>query len=722
MKKLFKRPRQNPKNRFVFRTLLLAVCSLLAWGALVLPVAIRPSFAPLTVGDVATQDIQAPYSLSYISEVLTQQARQEAREQITPIYLSADPAITRRQIEKMRISLNYITTVRFDTYATSIEKFSDLDQLQDITLDREIGESILALSDSRWQTIQQESLAVLEQVMRRTIREDQLAEARRSIPTLISFSLPEDQAAIVSSIVNQFVVPNSLFNLELTERAKEEAASAVNPVVKNYISGETIIRRGQIITPLIMEALVSYSLIQPDNQNENIWAAVALVGLMSVFIGLYFSRRQVTMLESSKGLLLLAITFIIFLYGAKIIVPNRTIIPYIYPIPAFALTLVSLYTLEVGLIFPLVLSILAAYGLPNSLDLTLFYIMTSLVGVLVLGKGRRIANYFWAGIAIGVSGSAVILAYRLPDAITDWVGIATLIGASFLTGLAAASLTLLFQFLFAQLLGITTALQLMDLLRPDHPLLQYMLRIIPGSYQHSLQVANLAEQAAEAIGADALLTRAGAIYHDAGKSMNPAFFIENQVQGKLNPHDDMPPEESARTIIRHVTDGITLAKKYRLPARIQDFILEHHGTLITRYQYSQALKEAGDDTSKVEIENFRYPGPSPQSRETALLMLADGVEARARAELPPNEEELRKLIQKVFDVCQHEGQLDNTNLTLRDLSVITDSFINTLRNTYHPRIKYPELQPTQVTPNGLDQITQPIAEIVNTDSEQNQDD
>lgn len=682
----------RPTNRATLRVALLVICGLLSWGALVLPMAIRPSVAPLEIGDVASQDIQAPYNLTYTSQILTAQARQEARDRVSPVFLPTDPTITRRQIEKLRITLNFITTVRFDSYASPEQKYGDLLALEDMDLDPEVADTILSISDSRWQTIQQEALSVLEQVMRRTIREDQLAESHRSVPTLISFSLPEDQAEIVTALVIPYVVPNSQFSQELTDRGREEAAQKIEPITRNYITGETIIRRGQIFTPLTWEALEAYNLIQQDDPQEGIWAAVSLVGLMAVFVGLYFSRRRITPLNSLKGLLLISITFLIFLYGAKIIIPNRTVIPYIYPLPAFGLTLVSLYSLEAGLIFPLVLSILAAYGLPNSLDLTIFYILTSLVGVLVLGKGRRIANYFWSGIAIGLTGTAVILAYRLPDTITDWIGIATLIGVSFLNGLASASLTLLFQFLFAQILGITTALQLMDLLRPDHPLLQHMLRTMPGSYQHSLQVSNLAEQAAEAIGADALLTRAGAIYHDAGKSANPSFFIENQVAGEINSHDDLDPVESAQIIIRHVNDGVALAKKYRLPQRIQDFMLEHHGTLITRYQYTQALKAVGEDTTAVDMEYFRYPGPAPQSRETALLMLADGVEARARAEIPKDEPALRSIIQKVIDYCQHEGQLDNTNLTLRELSLITDSFVNTLRNTYHPRIRYPELK------------------------------
>ena len=211
-----------------------------------------------------------------------------------------------------------------------------------------------------------------------------------------------------------------------------------------------------------------------------------------------------------------------------------------------------------------------------------------------------------------------------------------------------------------------------------------------------------------------MLTRAGAIYHDAGKSINPPFFIENQVQGKIDSHDEIKPEDSAQIIIRHVNDGVNLARKYHLPGRIQDFIREHHGTLVTRYQYSQALKAAGNDPEKVDIEKFRYPGPAPRSRETALLMLADGVEARTRAEVPGDEDQLREIIRAVIDYCQKEGQLDNTTLTLRDFQRITDSFIHTLRNTYHPRIRYPEVKPENNSGNNstesVSPVTRPVAE------------
>jgi hypothetical protein len=208
-----------------------------------------------------------------------------------------------------------------------------------------------------------------------------------------------------------------------------------------------------------------------------------------------------------------------------------------------------------------------------------------------------------------------------------------------------------------------------------------------------LQVANLTEQAAEAIGADQLLARVGALFHDVGKAKNAAFFIENQAPGHMDTHQDMDPEEAAATIIRHVTDGAVLARKYRLPRRIADFMLEHHGTMLTRYQYNQALEKANGDAAKIDIEKFRYPGPRPRSRETAILMLADGAEARARAQSPQTDDDMRALVRGVIDYVQKEGQLDHTMLTLRDLNTIVESFVTTLRGTYHPRIQYPAAEP-----------------------------
>ncbi len=212
----------------------------------------------------------------------------------------------------------------------------------------------------------------------------------------------------------------------------------------------------------------------------------------------------------------------------------------------------------------------------------------------------------------------MIAAYRLPSTDTDWIGAATLMGAAVIMGIASAGLALPLQFLLSQFIGLTTALQLLEISRPDSPLLNYFLQRAPGTYQHSLQVANLAEQAAERIHADALLTKVGALFHDVGKAANPLFFVENQPPSQIDSHDDLKPEVSAQAIIRHVPDGLELARKYHLPRRLQDFIAEHHGTLITRYQYNRAVQAADGDKSKVDEAEFRYPGPGPAFERDCL--------------------------------------------------------------------------------------------------------
>jgi hypothetical protein len=684
------RPDKVPGRIRTLQVILLILVGSVSLAALIVPVALSPGALPLSAGDVAPRDLQAPQAIEYVSEVRTEEARAAAERAVSQVYSPPDPSIARSQIERLRAALDFITLVRNDEFATTEQKHADLQSLSDISLEPETIEEILDLSAARWDAVQQESLSVLEQVMRNTIRENDLQIIRRSVPSLVSLALTEEQAALVADLVSAFIVPNSFSSPELTEAARQTARESIRPVVQTYKPGEMVVAGGQVITPAQMEALEKLNLIEPAPEWQDYTGAAALVILLTSFMGLYFRRRNRPFLTEVRSLLLVAIIFIVFLVGARLSIPERTILPYLYPLPAVGLLLATLFGLETGLVFSLVISILAAYGLPNSLDLIPYYMLSSLMGVFVLGQARRFWAFFKAGMAVAVAGMAMILAFRVPFTQMDWIGIATLMAAALFNGFASASITLVLQYFLAQILGLTTPLQLLEISRPDFPLLQFFLRNAPGTYQHSLQVANLAEQAAENIGADVLLTRVGALFHDVGKAMNPTFFIENQAHGDINTHEDLDPAESSAAITQHVLDGIKLARKYRLPRRIDDFILEHHGTMITRYQYNQAVEAAGGDESKVDREKFRYPGPKPHSRETAILMLADGTEARVRAGRPANEDELRSIIRSTIEHAQLSGQLDNTQLTLSDLHKIAESFVTTLRGSFHPRIEYPQ--------------------------------
>ncbi len=689
-------PRQTPRffsRQAIFPLLVLVCVTILSYLALIQPWSLRQTTLPLAVGDVASQDLSAPHDFQYVSQVLTNAARDTADRAVAPVYVPPDPSIARTQATALTSLIQSISTIRSDDSTTFEQKKAALIVIPGFTLQPDLIDFLLGLTDSRWNLVSDEAFNVLVETMRNPVRTENLDAVRQNLVTLVSFSLTEREAALTVGLVSPLVVTNSFYSPELTDAARQTARAAVQPVTRFFVAGQTVIARGQVVTPGDLEALTALGLIQPKDPLYSLLGAAALVLLLAGFTAMYFSIRQPVAVSDLRSVLLFGLLFIIFLAGARISIPNRTVMPYLFPIPAFALLAAALFGMERGMVFGLLMSILCAYGTPDALGLASYYTLSCLCGVLAMGQARRIAQFLYAALAIAVAGAAMIAAYRLPSANTDWIGAATLMGAAVIMGIASAGLALPLQFLLSQFVGMTTALQLLEISRPDSPLLNYFLQRAPGTYQHSLQVANLAEQAAERIHADALLTKVGALFHDVGKAANPLFFVENQPPSQIDSHDDLKPEVSAQTIIRHVPDGLELARKHHLPRRLQDFISEHHGTLITRYQYNRAVQAADGDKFKVDQAEFRYPGPAPRSKETALLMFADGVEARSRAERPANDDEVRILVRSVIENRQKDGQLDDAPLSQRDLAVIIESFVSTLRVTYHPRLEYPKEAP-----------------------------
>jgi hypothetical protein len=303
-----------------------------------------------------------------------------------------------------------------------------------------------------------------------------------------------------------------------------------------------------------------------------------------------------------------------------------------------------------------------------------------------LKRIRRLNAFFLAGAFLTLVNLACILAFRLPGWKYDAVELMMLAAASIANGGLSASLALAGFFALGSAFDITTSLQLLELARPTHPLLHRLLMKAPGTYHHSILVGNMAEQAAERIGADALLARVGAFYHDIGKIMRPYFFVENQMEG-VNLHESLDPKTSAKIIIGHVREGLVLAKKYRLPSKIRDFIAQHQGTGLANYFYKKASQK-GD--SEVREEDFRYPGPKPRTKETAIVMLADACEASVRASRPSSPEEVERLVKKAIEEDLLAGELDECDLTLQDLKEIRVTFVNVLEGVFHPRVKYDE--------------------------------
>jgi membrane-associated HD superfamily phosphohydrolase len=285
--------------------------------------------------------------------------------------------------------------------------------------------------------------------MRSTIREDRVEEARRSVPALVSLALPEDQAGIVAELVAGFVAPNSFFSQELTDAARQKAREAVSPITRNYVTGQTVVQRGQLITERDLEALEKLGLVQPRLSWKELSSIAAVIVLMLAFVILYLRKNQ-SKLKDLRGLLLMDLLFLGFLAGARLLAPGHIVVPYLYPVAAYGLTVGVLFGVQPALVTSLLLSVLAAYGLSNALDLTLYYALGSFFGILVLGRAQRMSSFFWSGLAVAASGALTVLAYRLNQPGTDWVGLATLIGASLFNGLASASFSILLQFFLAQ--------------------------------------------------------------------------------------------------------------------------------------------------------------------------------------------------------------------------------------------------------------------------------
>jgi hypothetical protein len=648
----------------------------------------RDDAQALRVGSVTTQDVRAPASLTYISDVLTSRAQFEAAQAVTPIYDPPDPNVARQQLQLLRQILDFIENVRADPYGTPAQKLTDLNAITALTLDEQVMRAILELDEESWRAVDGEAELVLERVMRESIRESDLEPVRDQLLTQVSVRFTPRSVSVVVALVEDLVRPNRLPNPAATEAARQAAVNSTPTQSRSFERGQIVVRAGARLDDIDYEALQKLGLLQaPDRRLEMAGRGLLASLLVLVVIGLYIGRRLRGLFSRGRFLALLATIFLGVLAGARVFGGGDAI--YLYPTAAMALLFVALTGPELAVFAAVGLGLLVGVMMDNSLELASLVALGGAIGALTLRRSERLNSYFLAGAVVAVANAVVVTMFNLGTSGGDEAArLGELIIFSLANGVFSAMASLAGIYLFTLVFNLPTSLKLMELNQPNQPLLQRLLREAPGTYQHSLQVANLSEQAANAIGANAELVRVAALYHDVGKILNPMFFVENQAEG-VNPHDGLnDPYRSADIIIGHVTDGEKLARQYRLPARIRDFILEHHGTTLVSYFYNRAVEQSGDEES-VDIEQFTYPGPRPQSRETAILMLADGCESTVRARKPANKGEIDDIVQQIIDARTRDGQLDDSGLTLSNLKTIRLIFVDMLQAVFHPRINYP---------------------------------
>lgn len=648
------------------------------------------SAANLSIGSVPSEDIIAREEGSFVSEILTRQEREQALAQVPTVFDPPDPNVARQQRELTEKILEFIDNVRADPYASLEQQISDINQITSLVLDEGEDEniivSILQLPEDSWLLVHNEIISVLERVMRDSIRDADLENVREQLPTQVGLRLTPQESQIVAVITGDIIRANTFENPKQTAIDREEALSSVVAQQRQYIVGQIVAPANQPIDSLSFEALQKLGLLaQTSNRGLRILRAFLASALVMVLMGLYISRFEPKLFYSdTKTIILIAVLFLIAL---SIVQAFGTSNIYLMPAATLGILYVAISTPNFAVIGALGFAFLGGLlGRSPSLEIASLIAAGNISAILTLRNAGRLNNYFISGSIVGITNVAVVAIFALLIDI-EAPDLTNMLQALFNGIVIVPTTAFAGMYALTVLLNLPTPFKLIDLSQPSKPLLQRLLREAPGTYQHSLQVANLAEQAAEAIGADTQMTHVAALYHDVGKISNPFFYTENQ-HHIHNPHDALnDPYRSADIIINHVLEGDQIAKKYNLPNRIREFVREHHGTTQVYVFFQRALEAAGSEDA-VDPGDFSYPGPIPQSRETAILMMADSCESAIRAVKPQSSQEIIELVGGIIEDKRRAGQLDASSLTLNDLSKIEETFIDIFKGLFHPRIDY----------------------------------
>jgi hypothetical protein len=410
------------------------------------------------------------------------------------------------------------------------------------------------------------------------------------------------------------------------------------------------------------------------------WYLLAALVVALLLAWIWRFRPQIW--NRSNALWLIALLLIGTTIAMKI-TAGRPVLPYVLPTMAVGLLLAVLLDAGTALLVTGMLALLGG-AITGSVEFAAYGLLGGMAGIVLVRRGERFGHFLQAAIAIAIVNIGVVASWALLGN-RDLTGLAELAGAAFASAAGSALAALGSFVVVGTLFGITTSFQLLELANPTQKLLRRLMLEAPGTYNHSLLVGNLAERAAEAIGADPLLARVAAYYHDVGKLENPIAYIENQAGGE-NVHDELTPEESVALVKAHVAKGIDLAYKYKLPKPIIAFIPQHHGTALISYFHARAQQQAAD----VDDARFRHSGPKPQSREAAILMLADSTEASVRSLSEHDEPAIRAMVDRIIRERLEDGQFDECDLTLRDVERIREAFVAQLLGMYHRRVEYPQ--------------------------------
>ncbi|MEJ8776557.1 HD family phosphohydrolase [Pseudogracilibacillus sp. ICA-222130] len=649
--------------------------------------------------DRAKETIRSPITVE--NEVETDRKMRETVSNVVDRYTVSEE-ITEEQVGLIEELFDAIETIeKEDTKKTPIsleDKTTQLEEILSEELINEIDEVVfmqLFRLDVKDRTKAKKIfIQSVEKTLNNGVRIENIQSAKEEVKSILKYSSLEDETKdAFKELIDFSVVENSFFDIEKTMEARNEAASGVEPVMIR--SGDIIVREGQIVTNEIYEELQLVGLLNRGNQilpaiGLLIFAAL-LLSIITYELNRLYRRQHLTPAKTIAVLFISIITItlmkIMSLYTDQL-QSVFLLVPVATGVLLIRLLIYERLAIILAIVYAILGSIIFNGEIPGSLNIEafLYFIFFQLAGIYLLRDVRDRMSIIKTAFGMAIVNVMTVMLFLFlsfqPYYFVDFI-----IHASF--GVAAAILSVVLTIglmpFFETGLGILTDSKLLHLANPNQPLLRKILQDAPGTYHHSVMVANLSETACEEIGANGLLARVGSYYHDIGKTVNPYYFIENQV-GIKNPHDFISAKESAEIIIGHVTNGAEMLKKEQLPKEIIDICLQHHGTSLVEYFYRMAEKEG----ESVNEADFRYPGPRPQTKEAGVISICDATEAAVRSLAEPSNEKIANIVQSIVNNKLLDGQFDETPLTMKEIHTIRKTVCTTLQGIFHSRIQYPD--------------------------------
>ena len=701
--------------------------------ALTLNLDLIPNQVDLRAGQVSQNDITAPRTITFIDESRTSELRQRAADTAPRVY-EEDSTVEEEVLNKVNVLFDTIKSEREFFYFNKInlsesetdeqndsrvepdqkqgnteknvfgqneidnlneDEINEIINLINSEIDLEISDQNLAnlikLTDSELSELRERATNLIQSKLQSRILPSDLTSAREDLrQSAMELDISREKRLILADLTESVIAANMFLNQEATANRREEAIAEVEAVEKTVRQGEMIVRKGDVVTEADIEILERLGLQKSGINYYNISGRILISLILVLLLGFYFYKYQPDIWDDNSKLLLIELLIFIVVVLAKILTLfHNPFVDYMVPTAMASILLTILIGSDTALITTLFISLLIAPIYDMNFNIVLTSFLAGLIGIFSVSKVKARGDIIRAGLNVSFILVFLIGGLSLLKQNQDWSNLIWSVGGGIINGLLVGILANGLLPYLEDLFNMTSSVKLLELSNPSQPILKRMLVEAPGTYHHSIIVGNLAETAAEDVGADSLLARAAAYYHDIGKLKRPYFFSDNQFGGE-NPHDKTSPNLSALIIKSHVKDGVELAGENGLPSKITDIIKQHHGTNLISYFYQQALQDNKHDD--IEKKDFRYDGPKPQSREAAIIMLADITEAAIRSKNfnKNNHDRIEGFVRGLVKDKLIENQLDQSNLTLTDLDTIVKSFVKVLTGIYHQRVEYPE--------------------------------